>query len=193
MIRRISLVVVAAGAALAVSSVALAQSQPLADPFDSMRPATLAVSPEVADQVEAMRQELALSRQLTDSFDRARPATLAVSPEVAERVAAARRELVLDRMRPATLAVSPEVAEMVAAARLALESTPIVSSDARDRVGTASGDDGGTRVNVPGVPSTSSDRDLDWPQLGIGFAVGILLALGLGLAMRLTRFSPLAR
>ena len=188
--RMISLVMVAVGAALAASSVALAQSQPLADPFYGVRPATLAVSPEVAEQVKAMRQELALSALLTDSFYRARPATLAVSPEVADQVAAARRELVLDRMRPATLAVSPEVADMVAAAKLGLESTPIVSSDARDRVGTASGDDGGTRVNVPDVPSTSFGRDLDWAQLGIGFGLGILLAFGLGLARRLTHFGP---
>jgi hypothetical protein len=41
------------------------------------------------------------------------------------------------------------------------------------------------------TPSTSSDDELAWPQLGIGFGLGILLAAGLWLAFR-TRFGPVA-
>ena len=42
------------------------------------------------------------------------------------------------------------------------------------------------------VAPTVSDRDIEWPQLGIGFGVGLLLAFGLFLAMRMTRVRPLA-
>ncbi|HWQ24710.1 MAG TPA: hypothetical protein VNK94_11450 [Gaiellaceae bacterium] len=38
---------------------------------------------------------------------------------------------------------------------------------------------------------TGDGRELEWPQLGIGFGLGILLAFGLVLAARLTRFRPL--
>jgi hypothetical protein len=41
-------------------------------------------------------------------------------------------------------------------------------------------------------PVTSSGRDLEWPQIGIGFGIGMLLALVLGMAMRSTRIRPLA-
>ena len=44
---------------------------------------------------------------------------------------------------------------------------------------------------TPG-PVTSSGRDIEWPQIGIGFAVGLLLALALGMALRSTRIRPLA-
>jgi hypothetical protein len=39
--------------------------------------------------------------------------------------------------------------------------------------------------------STSSNDELAWPQLGIGFGLGILLASGLWLALR-TRFGTIA-
>jgi hypothetical protein len=40
--------------------------------------------------------------------------------------------------------------------------------------------------------TTSSGRELEWPQLGIGFAIGLMLALGLGLALRALHVRPLA-
>ncbi len=40
--------------------------------------------------------------------------------------------------------------------------------------------------------STGSGTELDWPQIGIGFGMGLLLALGLYLAMKTTRHRPLA-
>jgi hypothetical protein len=56
--------------------------------------------------------------------------------------------------------------------------------------------DGGERATVPSSPVTvaavDSGREIEWPQLGIGFGVGIVLALGLLLAMRFTRIRPLA-
>ena len=57
-----------------------------------------------------------------------------------------------------------------------------------------SGDDhvtGPTSVPV-GNPAVSSGRELEWPQVGLGFGVGILLMFGLWLAVRTTRIRPLA-
>ena len=42
------------------------------------------------------------------------------------------------------------------------------------------------------VTATSSGREIDLPQVGIGFGIGLLLALGLYLAMRFTRIRQLA-
>ena len=42
------------------------------------------------------------------------------------------------------------------------------------------------------VPSTSSGRELEWPQVGLGLGLGIALALGLFLTVRYTRARPLA-
>jgi hypothetical protein len=42
------------------------------------------------------------------------------------------------------------------------------------------------------VTPTSSDRDVEWPQLGIAFGIGIALLLGLFLAMRTMRGRELA-
>lgn len=39
---------------------------------------------------------------------------------------------------------------------------------------------------------TSSGTEIDWPQIGIGFGIGILSVLGLILAVRLTRSRTLA-
>jgi hypothetical protein len=48
-------------------------------------------------------------------------------------------------------------------------------------------------LNPPvSVPTATSGREIEWPQVGIGFGVGILLALGLWLAVRLTHVRPLA-
>jgi hypothetical protein len=40
--------------------------------------------------------------------------------------------------------------------------------------------------------SVTSGREIEWPQIGIGFGIGLLLAAGLYLAMRFTRIRPLA-
>jgi hypothetical protein len=43
------------------------------------------------------------------------------------------------------------------------------------------------------APQTvTSDRTAEWPQIGLGVGVGLLLALGLYIAMRHTRIRPLA-
>jgi hypothetical protein len=42
------------------------------------------------------------------------------------------------------------------------------------------------------VAATSSGREIDFPQVGIGLGIGLLLALGLYLTVRFTRVRPLA-
>ena len=42
------------------------------------------------------------------------------------------------------------------------------------------------------VATVSSGSGIEWPQIGVGFVVGILLALGLVLGLRHTRVRPLA-
>ena len=46
-------------------------------------------------------------------------------------------------------------------------------------------------MSIPAV-SVSSGSEIEWPQLGIGFGLGILLVAGLWLAMRMTKGRPLA-
>lgn len=53
--------------------------------------------------------------------------------------------------------------------------------------------DRGVPVQAPAsTPSAAGGLDVDWPQLGIGFGIGLLLATALMLAMRATRIRPLA-
>jgi len=144
------------------------------------------------------------------------PAALGESrtPDVFERAAAAHQR--------STPIVSPDAVDRALAAKLALQSAPIVSPDALDRVeafsaqsrpitspdavdrAVAARADYGNRivfedyrlrdpVNVPVASSTiSSGWDIEWPQIGMGFGFGVLLALGLVLALRYTRIRPLA-
>ncbi|HSI97088.1 MAG TPA: hypothetical protein VK926_01900 [Gaiellaceae bacterium] len=46
--------------------------------------------------------------------------------------------------------------------------------------------------STPPATVSTSTRVIEWPQVGIGFGAGILLALGLLMAMRVTRIRPLA-
>jgi hypothetical protein len=56
--------------------------------------------------------------------------------------------------------------------------------------------DGLERAVLPSAPiqtaSSESGRQIEWPELGIGFAIGILLVSGLWLATRVTKARPLA-
>jgi hypothetical protein len=44
----------------------------------------------------------------------------------------------------------------------------------------------------PAPVSSQSGNEVEWPQIGVGFAVGILLMLGFGLVLRYVRIRPLA-
>ena len=101
------------------------------------------------------------------------PATLAVSPKVAKQIQMASFD-----ERPATLAVSPKVAKQLAGASLdsrrALQPAPL-------------------RANVTAPLSvTNSGSEVGWHQVAIGSGIGILLAAGLFLAVRMRRTWPLA-
>jgi hypothetical protein len=45
---------------------------------------------------------------------------------------------------------------------------------------------------TPVVTATASGTDIEWPQVGIAFGIGIVLLLGLGLAMRAAHVRPFA-
>lgn len=99
----------------------------------------------------------------------------------------------------ATVRVSPDLADRVAATRQQ-ELTSML--DARERSFAAksvamtvtSSDpvrDDRFRLDPSSIPTPaatiSTARDVEWLQIGIGFGGGILLAIGLFLAMRMTR------
>jgi hypothetical protein len=49
-----------------------------------------------------------------------------------------------------------------------------------------------TTPSITPVSVTTSDSDIQWPQIGIGFGIGIVLLFGLGLAMRAAHVRPFA-
>jgi hypothetical protein len=67
----------------------------------------------------------------------------------------------------------------------AVATTRVISGDDHVRIDPAD-------LPVVSVPSTSSGRELEWPQVGLGLGLGIALALGLFLTVRYTRARPLA-
>ena len=77
------------------------------------------------------------------------------------------------------------------AAFYANERTTLVEQGSRS-VGT----DDQVRLDPNNVPSSAvsvtSGSEIEWPQLGIGFGLGILLVAGMWLAMRMTKGRPLA-
>lgn len=114
---------------------------------------------------------------LADAADRARAGQISLYPDAVERAVAARqREL-------QTTSVFADAHERAVAGRADTNGLPVGH---RDRY----------ELDVPAGPvtaaSTGSSGEIEWPQLGIGFAVGIVFVLGLMLAVRLTRSRPLA-
>jgi hypothetical protein len=61
---------------------------------------------------------------------------------------------------------------------------------------TVNSKDANERVDLPttpdAVPVASAGREVDWPQIGIGFGIGIVLAIVLGLSLKATRPRTLA-
>jgi hypothetical protein len=64
-------------------------------------------------------------------------------------------------------------------------SKPVIVVDDRFRL------DPNTGVE-PGPVQTTNTRDIEWPQVGIGLGIGVLLMIGLYMALRATRQRPLA-
>ncbi len=64
-------------------------------------------------------------------------------------------------------------------------SKPVIVVDDRFRL------DPNTGVE-PGPVQVTNTRDIEWPQVGIGFGIGLVLMIGLYLALKATRQRPLA-
>lgn len=132
-------------------------------------------------------------------------------PDAFERAVAAQQQ--------STPIVSPDAVDRALAAKSALQ-TPVVSPDAFERAAAARTTAGGSLVfenhrvtrpvngdrrlvgdnyrDVPkaivypaSVAGSDTGRELEWPQIAMGFGLGIVLALGLLLARRYTRIRPL--
>jgi hypothetical protein len=137
-----------------------------------------------------------------DAFDRAVAAKLAqettpiVSPDAFDRAVAAKLA------QETTPIVSPDAVDRANAAREGVQSKPLMP-DVFERTVAARNTTGRTlvfddhRVTSPTSTSLSapiasdSDREIGWPQIGIGFAIGSVLVLGLMLALRAVRIRPL--
>ena len=144
-----------------------------------------------------------------DVVYRAQPVTVRVSPDLVDRAVAAqqsRLSSMLDAreqgqgLRAETSTTTPIRGErFVPGASNDPVSTVVRGERFIPGAAPAAPAIGGERF-IEGAPSnpvaTSSDTgwnvELDWSQLGIGFGMGLLLALGLYLAVRVTRIRPLA-
>jgi hypothetical protein len=102
-----------------------------------------------------------------------------------ERATLAQQPVVLDRRTDAfDRAVVVEQSPYIASERSA-PARPDVSTylDANER---------GTVPSTPSVTPSSTGDGIEWPQVGIGFGVGMVLAIVLGLSLKATRPRTLA-
>jgi hypothetical protein len=198
MSRTITLIA-AVGAALAVAAPATGQSQPVEPQWKQALEARSQelnrayglgeYSPAIRAlklRSEALNQQHGLGRYsntVTNSID-ARERSMSVGREdqstgmldARERAFGAKRNVQLSTGTP------PDVFERAVAARGTTEQFRAI--DDRFRI---------DPTNQPTtVSATRSSDEIEWPQIGIGFAVGIALALGLVLGLRATRHPPLA-
>jgi hypothetical protein len=104
-------------------------------------------------------------------------------PDVVERAVAQKQG------RAPTPGSYPDVVERAVAQKLGSESALGSYPDVLERAVAAR--ETGNALPAP-VRATGSGRELEWPQIGIRFGVGIVLMLGLWLALRLLRGRPLA-
>ena len=72
------------------------------------------------------------------------------------------------------------------------ERSALFSQQPRSETVLLSGDDHVTTPVADEPAPTASGRDIDWPQIGIGFGIGIVLAIVLGLSLKATRPRTLA-
>lgn len=75
----------------------------------------------------------------------------------------------------------------------AFERSVIVTQQGKGAV-LAGDSHGRVELQTPSTPvaTSTSAREIEWPQIGAGFGIGILLGLGMLLAVRATRIRPLA-
>src|SRR5262245_26031150 len=94
------------------------------------------------------------------------------------------REAAFGAKRDAQLATVPGPDAFERAVNTHQNSKPVVVVDDRFRLPN-------TKVEPTPVQVTNT-RDIEWPQVGIGLGIGVLLMIGLYLALKATRQRPLA-
>jgi hypothetical protein len=102
-----------------------------------------------------------------------------------ERATLAQQPVVLDR-RTDAFDRNPVVAQSAyVTSEHSVSARPDVSTylDANER---------GTVPSSPSVTPSSTDDGIEWPQIGIGFGIGMVLAIVLGLSLKATRPRTLA-
>jgi hypothetical protein len=133
------------------------------------------LNPDTADRAASAKQ-----RHVTNMLD-AREEALAVS--VQNRVQPVDRERALGTKNELTLS-SDFYADGFAQALSPRDSRPEPVRDDRFRL------DPNSTPSV--VTATSSGREIEWPTIGVGFGIGIVLLLGITLAMKATHTRPFA-
>ena len=132
------------------------------------------LNPDVADRSASIKL------QHVTSMLEAREQALGVS--VQNRVAPVDRERALGTKNELTLS-SDFYADGFAQALQPRDPRPEPIRDDRFRIDPNS---------TPSVTATSSGREIEWPTVGIGFGIGIVLLLGITLAMKATNTRPFA-
>jgi hypothetical protein len=167
--------------AVVVAALAVCVPAALADPWgaDRQNETTFVGSPDVIDRAIA-------------AADRQNQTTFAGSPDAIDRAVALKQQQ-LESMLDAR--------ERAYGTKYEVQLGTGVHADAFERAVTAhertSGFVGDDRFRIdptsqPGpVSVTGSDRDIQWPQVGIGFGIALALLFGLILALR-SRRQPLA-
>ena len=95
------------------------------------------------------------------------------------------REAAFGAKRDAQLANVPGPDAFERAVTTHERSKPVIVVDDRFRL------DPNTPVG-PGPVQVTNGRDIEWPQVGIGLGIGVLLMIGLYMALKATRQRPLA-
>ena len=95
------------------------------------------------------------------------------------------REAAFGAKRDAQLANVPGPDAFERAVTTHERSKPVIVVDDRFRL------DPNTPVE-PGPVQVTNSRDIEWPQVGIGLGIGVLLMIGLYMALKATRQRPLA-
>ena len=168
---KISLITATVGAALVLGVPAAWGDNYFADRQDE----AVRVSPDLVDRAVAAEQNRLYSMlDARETALGANPGNQKVSPlDARERSFGAKLEVQLSG------GSYPDVIDRTVAAQ---GTTRTYVGDDRFRI---------DHSNVPvQVSPTSSGREVEWPQIGIGFGIGIVLMLGLFLALKSTRQRP---
>ncbi len=136
------------------------------------------ISVGLAVSALAFGVQTASAQGSSDASDRAQQSIVGSYPDAIER--AVRTREILGR----TASVYPDVIERAAAARAGTTSAQFAGHVDR------------YELDLPNGPvaasATGDGQNVEWPQLGIGFGIGILFVFGLVLVVRLARNRPLA-